>query len=529
MTEILRKQIAKCIRDNKSRFIHNSQLFDIFEGDLLNYLLIDLQSQLSKNAFEQVKFRLAPINILNRVVDKRSKIYAKPPRRTLINGNAQDQELFDWYVKKLEPNVLFQEWNEFFNLFNNSVIEPFLNEDKSPAARVIPSDRFLVLSDSAIDPQTPTVFLKSMGTIMRTVAPQKDPVACDIYFVYTKDEFTVIDDQGEDVDEVLARPDIAELAGEHDYGVLPFTYINRSKHSILPKCDQDTLKMTKIVPIILSDLNYAVMYQCFSIIYGVNVDEKNLTMAPSAFWSFKSSDDNANNKPEIGVIKPQADIQQVLELVKTELAMWFQSKNIKPGAMGSLTPENLASGVAKVVDEMDTSDDRKKQVPYFIKGEKQFWKMIMHSIHPVWAQNAEYEMKGKTFSPKCEVEIEFAEQIAVQDPVIVLDNVIKKLDNRLTTRKRALKELNPDATDDEISKLMEEIDQDPQTVQTAVPGENPGGNPSAGSTGNQNDIVNPAESGPTGAATTASAGNGKQEVSGSAGASGSAASGAAGY
>lgn len=431
---------------------HNRKLFDIYEGDLLTYVLQDLRAQLSQKSFEQVKHRAAPINILKRLIDKQSKIYINPPVREVDSDQEKDSELVEWYCKEFDLNTNMQMANEFFNLFKTCAIEPYL-DDGCPRIRILPSDRFFVYSIDPICPNKPTHFVKVMGKLFQTDMAGKETVRTVLY-IYSDEEFLAVDERGNVLTDVMERVNNPE--GLNPIGRIPFVYINRSRHDLIPKPDTDTLSMAKLIPVLLSDINYAVMYQCFSIIYGVDLDQEGLTMAPNAFWSFKS-DPNKETKPEVGVIKPQADIDKVLQLIQTELSMWLTSRSIKPGAMGTLTPENMASGIAKAIDEMDTSEDRQKQIPYFKNAEKELWDLIINYMHPIWMREHNFENRI-AFSPGVCVNVTFPDQKPLIDPSKQIDDVIKKIESGLQSRRGALAELYPDWDDDQVEALLEEID-----------------------------------------------------------------------
>jgi hypothetical protein len=199
------------------------------------------------------------------------------------------------------------------------------------------------------------------------------------------------------------------------------------------------------------------MYQCFSIVYGVDIDSEKLERSPNAFWILKS--DDASKKPSVGQIKPQVDISQTLELVKSELILWLETKGIKAGAVGQLTGQNFASAVSKIVDEMDTVEDRKKQVVLFQAAEQQLWNLILNYMHPVWAKAGIIENK-KLFNPKAEIKIEFPEQI----PLITRDELVQgqkiEVEAGFTSRKRAIRRLNPSMKPSEIDELISEIDEE---------------------------------------------------------------------
>jgi hypothetical protein len=275
-----------------------------------------------------------------------------------------------------------------------------------------------------------------------------------VFYAYTADEFVIFDSDKE----VLAG-EMAKLGsdGKNPIGALPGVYINRSKHNLMPKPDSDTLTMTKLIPVLLSDLNFALMYQCFSIVYTVDVDQTNLVQSPDALWDLKS-DQGSDKPPQVGSITPVVDSDKALGMIRALFSLWMQTRNIKPGAIGQMTPDTAVSGIAKAIDEMDTSEDRQNQVPYFKKAEQDLWALIMTKYHPYWANEPEFKFKGQTFSPKAKVMVAFAEQRPNVDPAAAVDTQIKKLDAGLQTKKGALQELYPDWTDKQLEEKLSELE-----------------------------------------------------------------------
>lgn len=429
---------------------HNQTLFNIYEGDLLTYVLKDLEKQLSTQSFEQVKYRVAPINVLKRMVDKLSKIYAKPPSRDVNGGAQKDQDLINWYLKELDIDTNMGMGNEFFNLFKTCFIEPYLDQG-NPRLRILPSDRFFVRSSDSVNPTRPTELVKVMGTKKDQAGNTKTILHC-----YDADRFMIINEDGDIQTALMAQA--GNEKGINPYEAIPGIYVNRSRHDLIPKIDTDTLTMTKLIPVLLSDLNYAVMFQSFAILYGIDVDSENLKMSPNSFWAFKS-DPATQNKPEIGAIKPEVDIDQVLNFIAAQLSFWLNSRNIRPGTIGVISKENFASGVSKVIDEMDTSEDRQKQVPYFIHAERALWDLLIKNMHPVWIRDPLFKQRI-AFSPAVTVDVSFEEQRGYIEPSVKVDLEIKKMNAGLQSRKGALKEINPDWTDEMIEAHLSEIEEE---------------------------------------------------------------------
>ena len=165
--------LLKKYNERMPALCHNEELFNIYEGDLLSYVLIDLRKQFSPQAFEQVKHRAAPINILIRIIQKLSQLYVNPPVRKAVNEDGadveSDQELVEWYSRMIDINTVMGQGNEFFNLFKTTLVEPFVDPGNGyrPGLRVVPSDRFFVCGSDEVNPTRPTHLVKIMGTMQR--------------------------------------------------------------------------------------------------------------------------------------------------------------------------------------------------------------------------------------------------------------------------------------------------------------------------------------------------------------------------
>ncbi len=123
--------VIKTFIQNQQSFIdHNKVLFQILEGDLLTFVLQDLEKQLSARSFQVAKHRVAPINVLKKLIDKLSKIYMTSPTRIVTNNNKTDQELVDWWVKKAKWNQKMNTADENFNAYKNKWVEPKLVRGK---------------------------------------------------------------------------------------------------------------------------------------------------------------------------------------------------------------------------------------------------------------------------------------------------------------------------------------------------------------------------------------------------------------
>ena len=295
--------VIQHIVNNHEFTAYNKTVFEILEGDLLSKAEVALRSQLlSDRAYTSAKQRLAPINIIKRITEKLTKIYSSGVERDA--SDERYQEVVDYYVEELGLNDKLYDANLFFNCVKAAAIEPYEHEGK-PKIRVVPPHLFLMYSDDIVEPTNPTVYIKFMGSIKKLIDKTDKELGhkdADLYGLYTKDEFLVVDSDGDMVLEYMMDSD-----GVNPFSEIPATYANKSKFLLVPKPDQDLLSMQILIVLLLTDLAFGIKYQAHSIFYGINLNVENFEMNPDSFLELYSTDDGS--RPEIGSIKPEIDIE----------------------------------------------------------------------------------------------------------------------------------------------------------------------------------------------------------------------------
>lgn len=429
--------ILEHIRNNNDFLKTNENLFDILEGDLLSKVDAVLRDQLlSDKAYAAARRRIPSINIIKKIIDKLSKIYATPISRTA--ENPVDQEIMDFYVKEMQVDTYMGDSTRFFNSMRNSLLDPFLDEGM-PRLRVTPSHQFLPFSDDPINPQKMTHLVVFMGKLGNGKA---------FFFVYSAEEFIAFDESGTTLPKFMV-----DNLGVNPFGVIPHTYVNKSRHLLIPKADKDLLQMGILIPLILADLNFAVEYQSHSIMYGIDINADNLELNPNAFWNLKS---DGEGKPEIGQIKPEVDINNVIDLVNFLIDQWLESRNIRPKT-GRVSSDSAASGHALVIKEIDTTDDRKEQIRYYQEVEKIFWHKIK-IIHNKWVDSAMVKGETRKFSETFDPLIVFPKPVVIETQGEVIKRHKELFDLDLTTKRLALREIYPDKSSEDIQIMLDDID-----------------------------------------------------------------------
>ena len=434
-----RSAIINYAKDHKSYLGRNHEIYDIFRGNLLPYVKEILKKTLSENYYSKIESRIIPINVLERYVKKISSAYENPPKR--VANKESYQAIVDYYVREMSINHKMQIADQYSNMFKGYALDPFM--DVTPKLRVLPFDRFLVYSDNPIDPSSETLMIKILGK------KNINGKMIECYFTYTDEEFDAFDENG-----VTYQSALDDNDGVNPIGEIPLVYGNRSDNELLPVQDTDILEMGKLISVFLSDMSGAILFQCFSIVYGVDVNSENLIMSPNAFWSFKSIDDK---KPEIGTIKPQADIDQVLRFVVSTFTMWLETKGIRVGSMGNIDAGNIASGISKIIDEMDVYRVVKESIGFFEKEEQEFWhKMAL--IHNNWIDTGMLDASIGRFGDDFEIQIIFPEPQPKRARKDLIEEKKLEVDAGFKSRRKAIMELNPEMNSEELDKELLEIE-----------------------------------------------------------------------
>ena len=436
------------IQDYDRFYDHNEEILDIYEGNLLPYVEKLMCETLDARYFELIKHRVLPINFIQKVVDKLSKSYAESPQR-----KCDDQDFVDEYINRIDLDEKGMLAEEYSHLNRGYAYKPKLTNAGKIKLDVIAMDKFLVIADDPSDKSMPTVFIEFLGKTerMKIVKNKEEIVAVDHFIAYSDTEIVAFDSEGDKIDELTAS-----LGDINPIGVIPFVYGNRSVSNIMPKQDTDFLKLAKILPLMLSDINGAIMFQCFTLIYGIDVEFNDAKMSPNAIWDLKSNA-KADKSAQIGTLQPTVDSDKALTFFKNILAMWLDSKGIDAGSIMQLDSQAVASGLSKAMDELDTTEARKKSIQKLAKEEKALFTLLA-KLNNYWLTLDLAKDLGlrKVDVEKIEdtIEVEFKEPMAKLDYTSEITNSVTMLKEGLSYREKEVKRLHPFISEEEINQVF---------------------------------------------------------------------------
>jgi|SRR6056297_1755605 len=419
-------ELLDYIKSKKEYLAYSYKLYDIFNKNLTPYvkerLSINFKSQTSR---EEAATRLAPINILPKLVNKLSKVYQHHD----VEINTKYKTTLEEYKTKFSFSYR-NDMNKFLNLFSCCALEPVFDEEAS-FVRVLAAHEFLVYSNSEINPNKVTHFIK----IVKSGTQPDDQE----YHIYSNDEFLAINGEGK-VLQSLPNP----------YNTIPFTYIKRDTSELMPKVGKDDYEMVTLLPLLLTDMNFALKYKAYSIMYVLNAEAPDLNLAPNAIWSFNSIGQEGD-KVEINQLTPTLAVDEVLQNISMLYTMWLETKNLKSPALSNKSQSIQAlSGIAKIIDDADISDDIDAQADILQEAETNLLKKIAKVAVPSgfnWDfSDVQVSFMKKTLLPETQ-----------KDKV---DRVIQKLENKLISWTDALSEIHSLEDETLAISLKEKIKSD---------------------------------------------------------------------
>lgn len=461
-------EILKHIQKHEETLQYNLRLYRAYEGQIRKEIEDSMREEImSPAALRRALKRVPSINILKKATDKLSKVYAEPVVR--LTKNARDQQLLDYYSKMANLDAVFMTANKMLNLTKMAAIEPFV-EDGLPQFRVLAGHQFLPFSNDPVNPMKMNVFIKLLGKKSKSKDDVRQYIKTDgilntdddeirqvhLFQLFTDKEIIVIDSDG------AVRLDIMDemgLDGSNPIGRIPHVYLNKSQHELVPFPDTTDMDVSVTVPKLISDLNYAVQFMSHSMIWTKNVELGNQEAHPDTILDLGDSAPDGGD-PEIGTIDPKVDIQGTLSLIEFQLAMYFSSKGIKSASMKNMLPGREASGIAKAMDEGDTSAELKVQTEYFRMIEREFWKMAK-TMQKYWS-NIGIVNDRRQFTDKFveDFALIFKELKVIESSQEKTLRIQSQKELGIIDRASMVKEFNPDFSDEQIKERLAQVDKE---------------------------------------------------------------------
>jgi hypothetical protein len=456
----------------------------IYKDGGKQFLLEAVEREFNREAVKEM--RLAPINVLKKVVDKRSGVYKKgPARETELES---DQALVDHYVKAMGLNVVMQWCNRFYSLFANTALYVMPTDD-GLIVRNVPPYLFSLLA-SPKDPEkilgyvlsafdnsraAPVQSLSAPTGIQRftnnqaTLLSDADKVGSNELrmtegqelIVWTNYEHVTVNDHGE----IQRDPNRDAEQFTNPLGKAPFVFVSKSRHNqTWSTVGSDQADIALLIQLAWSDLLTIAKHQGYSLLTFTGKEPpQKLTMGINRAIFLKQDDSGV--APTVDYITANSPLSEYKEILVELLAMFLSTNDMNPNSVGGTASANSAtSGFHALIQSADTLEAIEADKPTMKHAEHELWEVISKYHNYLYDINDprlgdEARKLGK-FSEGFQIQIGYSDAKPLESEQEVIENVIKLKGEGLISKRQSLKKLNPDMSDDQVMALMAEIEKE---------------------------------------------------------------------
>lgn len=459
---------------------------DIYKDGGKAFLIEQITREFSNAALSEM--RLTPINFLKKLVNALGSVYKRPPVR--FSPEPKDQALVDYYVNYLDLNSVMQKANRYLVLSANTLIycRPWMKKDGSWCLRaeVTPSYLYSVtpnqMDKTELDAVIFSAFVdsgrvtphgaqhpatgiqgysqdtgyKTTGDVVSS-NEKETAIQAEQYIFWTDMEHVSTNGNGTRFN----IPDKGEEQFLNPIERLPIVNIARDRDNE-PWATQgeDMVDLTVALQLGWSDVMTIAKHQGFSMLTITSEEEpKKLTIGLNrALWMRLSP---SGPQPSVQFVSPNSPIAEYTEMLDKLTKLLLTTNNMDPGSVGGdAKSANYTSGFHALIAMSDSLEAVEADKPVMAAAEKDLWDVI-HRWHNWMFDNDLLEDEAKElgkFSDEFEIQLMYPEVKPLESEDEKLAR-IKELDGLgLITKSQALKKLHPDATEEQIAAMLEEIE-----------------------------------------------------------------------
>lgn len=479
---------------------------DIYRDGGKNFLIEQIRREFSEDAVKEM--RLAPVNLLKKIVNKRSGVYKRAPLR--LAEDPKDQDLVKFYEDKLKLNTLMQKANRYYTLQSNcgiycrpmgnklvsSVITPYLYSIIANSYERSEIDGYVLNNFVESGLATPSNNLPSATGVQgysqdpgfgggkqdKVASNEKqNEMECRRYVFWTDHEHFTTDYKGDRLLFEGMDPEDPQLF-VNPIGKKPIVNLAKERDAeVWASQGEDMIDLTIALQLGWSDLLTIAKHQGFGTLTVISEEEpKKLVVGVNrAIWL--KATPNAPT-PSISYVQANSPLTEYKELLMELLGLLLTTNDMEPNSIsGKASTTNYTSGFHALIAMSDNLEAIELDKPAMLEAEKEHFDIIARWHNLMFDFNMledDARALGK-FSDEFKLTVQFADIKPLESEDEKLSRIKQKIDMKLTTRKEALKVLNPDLSDKQIDDKLKMIDEELSTLRNAMasPSPEPGQTP----------------------------------------------------
>ena len=478
-------QIIKEINQDseKTRRAYSKRRHDIYVDGGRKFLIEQIRREFDSKAVNEM--RLAPINILKKIINVQSTLYSGGVIRSSAFDNETNQGLIDYYVKELKLDQKFQKANRYYNLSSNVVMYVLPDGDKLKAC-VVPSYLYSIVP-KALEPTEIQTYIFNQFVESSQITPnndlnsatgsqgfsrdvgyktngdlvaseEKDATSRNRYIFWSDNEHFTTDQNG-------SKFKFDQSSGDEQYinpiGRMPVINIAKDRDAE-PWAQQgeDLVDIALQFQLGWSDIMTTSKMQGFGILTIISPEEPtNLTLGLNKAVWLKQQE--GQQTPSISYVSSNSKISEIKDALMDMLGLILTTNNLSPGSVsGMMQAKNFTSGFQALIESSDLLKSIEEQKPVMRDAEKEFWKVLSlwhNYMFDIGVLNNDAKSLGK-FSEDFELSVLYKDVKQLESEQERISAVTSLISLGLMTRQDALKKLNPDLTDDQVTEKLQAID-----------------------------------------------------------------------
>lgn len=454
---------------------------DLYLDGGKKFLLERIREEFNEDAVKEM--RLVPLNLLKKIVNKKSSLYKRAPIRKAELPS--DQELMDFYVYELDFDVTMMKANRYYNLFSNTDLYFLRDELGYIRAKVCPAHLYSLVPNkndkSKIEARIYNAFVEEsmqfesytqssatgagynkeplFGNDSDLLASNQKPSGPRRkYIIWTDQQHVVVDENGKPI---AMYPDMGAEQFVNPFGLMPAVSISKDRdNETWAKQGDDLIEVTMAIQSGWTDLMTIAKHQGFSILTIVSEEQpQKLTIGVNRAVWLKANKDGV--VPTLDYKSGSANLGEYKGLLMELLGLLLSTNDMSAKSITGSTngAATFSSGFHALIEQADTLEAIEADKPILRKAEEEAWEIIakMHNVlYDSGALNEEAMALGK-FSEAFEPSITYRDVRPLESEKESLESVKTLLDLGLATKKMAIKKLYPDLSDSEIEQMIKDI------------------------------------------------------------------------
>lgn len=480
--------------ENKCRKYHSYKRYQCYKDKTSHFVVELLLRQFDTETVEEMRYALSNISIVKKVIDKLSRVYSNGVER-IISGDEEATDKLKTIEKVLDVNSSMKKTNRFLKLEKNAdlFIKPCPVETKEGrkwAIKLEPLlphlfdvvedyyDRTKPMVTILSDYKPPATNLAKMdGARMPITRPVDAPMTSDgidqkiadkpqdqmmsenkTYIFWSRKHHFTCDSKGN------ILPDKNNPNNENPFGVnLHIHFAIDQDGSFWAEGGDDLVDGAILINALTSHTIHVGTVQGYGQFYmtGENLP-KSIKVGPTkAIIAEYKKDEQA--EPKMGFLNANPQLQSLQSLIEMYIALYLTTNNLSTsGVSTQLTgANNLASGVALIIDKAESLEDVQDQRQVFIDKEPDIFEAINEIISTLETDMIA-ELQGNTLPDdfKSDFVVKFHDPTPIMTESEKLANMKLRqelgLDSMISLIMKDDPSLSEEQAEDKLKKIVEQ-------------------------------------------------------------------------